>query len=105
MKQMLNFADLCGLAPALILFSNTGFKDSYHGIEAQCELDGSGRYIRNNVAEFNTEICPNVPGGMEEIERQQRQFFEAFADTPIRYFALWAYDEGGCLRTQNRQRA
>lgn len=97
MKQMLKFADQCGMAPALILFSNTGFADSYHGIEAQCEVDDSGRYIRNNVAEFNTEICPNAEGGMEEIERQQRAFFAAFADTPIKYFALWAYDEGGCL--------
>lgn len=97
MKQMLKFADQCGIAPALILFSNTGFADSYHGIEAQCDIDDSGRYTRNNVAEFNTEICPNAPGGMEEIERQQRAFFAAFADTPIKYFALWAYDEGGCL--------
>jgi hypothetical protein len=70
MKQMLKFADQCGMAPALILFSNTGFADSYHGIEAQCEVDDSGRYIRNNVAEFNTEICPNAEGGMEEIERK-----------------------------------
>ena len=97
MKQMLKFADLCGMAPALILFSNSGFKDSYKGLEAVTTLDGTGNYEREQVAEFATEICPNKKGGIEEIERQQREFFEAFADTPIKYFALWPYDEGGCM--------
>ncbi len=97
MKQMLRFADQCGIAPALILFSNTGFDGSPAELEAQAGIDGSGRYYRNLIAVFNTELCPSKKGGMEEIERQQREFFEAFADTPIRYFALWPYDEGGCL--------
>ena len=97
MKLMMKFADKCGIAPALILFSNSGFKNSYKGIEATLTLDGTGNYERDQVAEFATEICPSIPEGMDEIERQQREFFEAFADTPIRYFALWAYDEGGCL--------
>jgi len=97
MKLMLKFADKCGIAPALILFSNTGFKDSYYGIEAQMELDGTGNYDKPHLAEFTTEICPSTEAGWAEIERQQREFFEAFADTPIKYFALWAYDEGGCL--------
>ena len=97
MKLMLKFADLVGIAPALILFSNTGFDQSPPELKAQAKIDESGRYYHDLVAVFNTEICPSKPGGMAEIERQQRQFFAAFADTPIRYFALWPYDEGGCL--------
>ncbi len=97
MKQMLKFADKCGIAPALILFSNSGFKDSHKGLEATTKLDGTGHYEREQVAEFATEICPSTDAGMKEIERQQREFFEAFADTPVKYFALWPYDEGGCM--------
>ena len=97
MKLMLKYADRCGIAPALILFSNTGFDQSPPELEAQSKIDESGRYYRDLIAVFNTELCPNKKGGMEEIERQQREFFEAFADTPIKYFALWPYDEGGCL--------
>ena len=97
MKLMLKYADRCGIAPALILFSNTGFDKSPAELEAQSKIDESGRYYRGLIAVFNTELCPNKKGGMEEIERQQREFFEAFSDTPIKYFALWPYDEGGCL--------
>ncbi len=97
MKLMLKYADKCGIAPALILFSNTGFDGSPAELEAQFNIDDSGRYYRNITAVFTTELCPNKKGGIEEIERQQREFFEAFADTPIKYFALWPYDEGGCL--------
>ncbi len=97
MRKMLEFADVCGLAPGLILYANSGMKDTYYGIEAQKDLDDSGRYTRALIAEFNTEICPNVPGGMEEIERQKRELLEAFVGVPIKYFTLWAYDESGCL--------
>lgn len=98
MKEMYKFAALCGIAPAIILFSNTSFKDGVKPeFAVQTELDDSGRYYRPLRAEFINEICPSNPEGFEEIKRQQREFFEAFADTPIKYFVMFAYDEGGCL--------
>ena len=96
-KRMLKYADLCGMAPAMIMFSNTGFRNVPPEIEAQAKMDDSGRYRRDLIAVYNTEICPSIPEGMAEIEKQHRAFFEAFSDTPIKYFFAWAYDEGGCL--------
>lgn len=96
-KRLLAYGTLCGMAPAMVMFSNTGFKTIPEGLEAQSKTDDSGRYRRDLIAVYNTEICPSKPEGMAEIERQHRAFFEAFRGTPIKYFFEWAYDEGGCL--------
>jgi hypothetical protein len=97
MKLMMSYMEKYGIAPALILFSNTGFDSSPAELAAQSKIDESGRYKRDIAAVFITELCPSKEGGMAEIERQQREFFEAFAGTPVKYFVLWPYDEGGCL--------
>lgn len=96
-KRLHKYADLCGMAPAMIMFSNSGFENFPREFEAQSKIDDSGRYRRDLIAEYNTEICPSIPGGMAEIEKMHRAFFEAFKDSPIKYFFAWAYDEGGCL--------
>ncbi len=97
MKLMMSYMEKCGIAPALVLFSNTGFDSSPVELTAQSKIDESGRYKRDITAVFVTEICPSKKGGMDEIERQQREFFEAFSGSPVKYFVLWPYDEGGCL--------
>lgn len=95
-KKLLQFADKCGIAPGLILFSNSCFHNYPREFEAQFE-NREGVYRHNLIAEFSTEVCPSTEGGMREIEREHREFFEVFRGTPIRHFFLWAYDEGGCL--------
>lgn len=94
LKALLAYAGELGIAPALILCSNTGFHDRPEALAAP--WDQRGNYITPNYAELHTEVCPSLPGGMEEIRRAHREFFEAFADVPVKYFAYWAYDEGGC---------
>lgn len=94
LKKIFACAAEFGIAPALILFSNTGFLDRSEDIAAPWDM--RGEYITANYAELHKEICPNLPGGMEEIRRCHREFFELFSDVPVKYFAYWAYDEGGC---------
>ncbi len=94
LKNLFAAAGEMGLAPALILLSNTGFKDSPAHLSAPWAQQGS--YITPNYAELHTEICPSKEGGLEEIDRQHREFFAAFADVDIRYFTYFVYDEGGC---------
>lgn len=94
LKALFAYAGELGIAPALILFSNTGFHDRPEELAAP--WDQRGNYITPNYAELHKEICPSLPGGMDEIRRAHREFFEAFADVPVKYFAYWAYDEGGC---------
>ncbi len=94
LKVLFAYAGELGIAPALILFSNTGFHDRPEALAAP--WDQRGNYITPNYAELHKEICPSLPGGMAEIRRAHREFFEAFADVPVKYFAYWAYDEGGC---------
>lgn len=94
LKALFAYAGELGIAPALILFSNTGFHDRPEALAAP--WDQRGEYITPNYAELHTEVCPSLPGGMNEVRRLHREFFEAFADIPVKYFAYWAYDEGGC---------
>ena len=96
-KRLLKYADLCGMAPAMIMFSNTGFNNFPREYAAQNKMDDSGRYVRNIYAEYITEVCPSTPEGMAVIEQMHRAFFEELRDTPIKYIFEWAYDEGGCL--------
>lgn len=95
-RSLLRFADRCGIAPGMVLFSNSCFRNYPREFEAQFKNTG-GLYRQDLIAEFNTEVCPSTEGGMREIEREHREFFEAFRGTPIKHFFLWAYDEGGCL--------
>lgn len=94
LKALFAYAGELGIAPALILFSNTGFHDRPEALAAP--WDQRGNYITPNYAELHKEVCPSLPGGIDEIRRAHREFFEAFADVPVKYFAYWAYDEGGC---------
>lgn len=94
LKELFACAGEMGIDPALILFSNTGYIDRPEEIAAPWDM--RGEYITPNYAELHREICPNLPGGMDEIRRVHREFFEAFSDVPIKYFAYWPYDEGGC---------
>lgn len=94
LKEMFSYAARIGIAPAIIQFTNTSFQDTPKHLQAAAEQQGE--YISRLIAVYNYEICPSLPGGMDEIERQQREFLEAFSEIPIKYFALWPYDEGGC---------
>lgn len=96
-KKIFGYAALCGMAPALIVLSNTCFYNYPRRLAAQHHLDDSGRYKVPLTAVSTDDVCPSLPGGMEEIEREHRELYEAFRGFPIKYFILWEYDEGGCL--------
>ena len=85
LQELFACAGEMGIDPALILFSNTGYIDRPEEIAAPWDM--RGEYITPNYAELHREICPNLPGGMDEIRRVHREFFEAFSDVPIKYFA------------------
>ncbi len=95
-KRIFAFTSSIGMKNSLIAFSNTGMDGYPREFAAETKADGSF-YVRDIVAEFITELCPSTEGGMREIERIHREFFEAFSDTRVDYFYLWPYDEGGCL--------
>lgn len=95
-KRIFAFTSSIGMKNALIAFSNTGMDGFPKEYAAEEKADGV-RYVRDITAEFITELCPSTEGGMREIERIQREFFEAFRDVAVDEYYLWPYDEGGCL--------
>ena len=95
-KRIFAFTSSIGMKNALIAFSNTGMDGFPREFAAEEKADGVF-YTRDITAEFITELCPSTEGGMREIERIQREFFSSFAGTPVDYYYLWPYDEGGCL--------
>ncbi len=95
-KKQLAFGRRCGMSSALILFSNTGFANYPKSLAANMEPDEHGHYLRKIYAEFITEVCPSLPGGLEYCRDAIEAIYKAFSGEDIKYFYIWPYDEGGC---------
>lgn len=94
LKLMLKYSEKLGIAPSLMIMSNSAFANSPEELLAPWQMQGN--YVRNIAGAIHNEICPSKPGGMEELIRQQCMLLNAFTDVKLKYLVYWAYDEGGC---------
>lgn len=94
LRGILRYASAMGMKTAMLMLSNEGFGGTPEALRATNDL--IGRYFLKPRGFYGTEICPSVPGGMEELLRQRRQVLEAFRGIDLDYICYWPYDQGGC---------
>ncbi len=92
---ILKYAKSIGVKTVLTILSNEAFKNSPKHLRADwtCGHDG---YIYNLNDHYHVEICPSVPGGMEQILSYRRQWLEVFKEAEPDFISIGPYDEGGC---------
>lgn len=92
---MLRYAKSIGLKTAMSILANEAFAESPQTLRADwtCGHDG---YIYDLNSHYHLEICPSIPGGMEQIIEYRRQMLEVFADLSLDYIYIGPYDQGGC---------
>ncbi len=94
LKAFFCHAALTGMKTVFLTLANESFSTSDPAIRAEWWVQNG--YYRAPGGHYHVEICPNKPGGLEEILRQRRRVMEAFSDAPIDYLSIWPYDQGGC---------
>lgn len=94
LKAFMRYAKQIGMKASMTMLSNEGFDSS--PVELRATFLVENGYHTKPDGIFNREICPSKPGGMEEILRERRAVFEAFADVKPDYLCYWPYDQGGC---------
>ena len=94
LKAFMKYAKQIGMKASMTMLSNEGFDSS--PVELRATFLVENGYHTKPDGIYNREICPSKPGGMEEILRERREVFEAFADVQPDYICYWPYDQGGC---------
>lgn len=94
LRNILKYANRIGMSGSLTMLANEAFCSSPE--ELRAEWRAVGRYHSSPDDHYHLEICPNKPGGIEEILRERREMLSCFSDLDIRYVCYWPYDQGGC---------
>lgn len=94
LHSILKFANRCGMGASLLMLANEGFASTPLPLRAHFAVENG--YHAVPTGHYGCEICPSVPGGVEEILRQKREVLAAFADLRFDSVILWPYDQGGC---------
>lgn len=94
LKAVFRHASLTGMKTVFGTLANESFRSSDPALRA--EWWAQNGYFARPVGHYHVEICPNRPGGLDEILRQRRRVLEAFRGVRIDYVSIWPYDQGGC---------
>ena len=94
LHTVLQYANRVGMGASILMLANEGFSSSPVSLRARFEVENG--YQKVPLGHFGCEICPSVPGGVEEILRERREMLAKFADLRMDYVILWPYDQGGC---------
>lgn len=94
LKAIMSYGKKIGMKIAMTMLANEGFSTSPAELRASFLIQNG--YHTQPAGRFECEICPSVPGGMEEILRERREMLEAFADVSPDFLTIWPYDQGGC---------
>lgn len=100
LRAILQTAQGVGMRPALATLSNEAFASSPPALRSDFRWKENG--YRSDIGAYGVEICPNKPGGLELICQYRQQMLDAFAGLNIGYYAIGAYDQGGCTCHQCR---
>lgn len=94
LKAFMRYAKQIGMKASMTMLSNEGFDSS--PVELRASFLVENGYHTKPDGIYEREICPSKPGGIEEIIRERREVFNAFADVKPDYVCYWPYDQGGC---------
>ncbi len=94
LKAVFRHASLTGMKTVFGTLANESFSSSDPAVRAEWWVQNG--YYALPRGHYHVEICPNKPGGLEEILRQRRRVMDAFRDIRIDYISIWPYDQGGC---------
>lgn len=94
LRAIIGYANCIGMGGSLTMLANESFNTSPVALRASSAIQNG--YFAKPEAHYGVELCPSVPGGMEEILRQRRLVLSRFADLKIDYICYWPYDQGGC---------
>jgi len=94
LKQILRHARSIGMKTCMTMLSNEAFSGTPEHLKAQSAAQNGYHSVLDG--HYGVEICPNAPGGIEEIVRQRRLVLHEFADVQPDYIMYWPYDQGGC---------
>ena len=94
LKSIYRYALKLGMKLCFGTLANEAFDGTPDALKA--DWHAVNGYKTQPVGHYHVEICPNAPGGMEEILRQRRDVLRAFSDIPFDYVSYWPYDQGGC---------
>lgn len=94
LKQIFRYAKALGMKLCFGTLANEAFSGTDDAIKADWRAVNG--YKTPPVGHYHVEICPNAPGGMEEILRQRRAVLRAFSDIVFDFVSFWPYDQGGC---------
>jgi len=95
LNALLKTARNVGLDTGLVLIANEAYANSPAALRADWTAGHDG-YIKEPVAHYHVELCPNKPGAMALMLKWREEMYQAFRDVGIDYVAIWAYDSGGC---------
>ncbi len=95
LRAILTAANAVGITGALTALGNEGYANSPEEMRADWTAGHDG-YFAAPGGHYHVEICPNKPGGLEQILKDRREMLEAFAGLDIGYVWNWPYDQGGC---------
>ncbi len=85
LRVMLKAANAVGMGAGLLFLANEGYRSSPPALR-----------VTPAPAQYNVEICPSQPGGMDLILKWRREVLACFADLDIEYVCIWPHDQGGC---------
>jgi len=82
---ILQAANDVGTGAGLLFLANEGFADSPEHLR-----------VTHAPLQYDVEICPSRPGGLDHILEKRRQVLARFADLDLDYVCIWPHDQGGC---------
>lgn len=91
LQGILSTAREVGITPSTGFLANEGYAGSPPELRATW---GCGD--RHLPAHYHTELCPNVPGAMDQLLRWTKERLVPFVEAGLGYLWLWPYDQGGC---------
>ncbi|MCL1794454.1 MAG: hypothetical protein FWG34_11365 [Oscillospiraceae bacterium] len=95
LRLILEAARVSGMKLCLGVLANEGFSGTPDELKADWRAGQNG-YHAEPMGHYHVEICPNSPGGMEQIIKNREEVCEAFRGVDFEYIWLWPYDQGGC---------
>ncbi len=98
LKAMLRFVKSIGIKTSMTYLPNEAWDSSPVELRADW-TPGHDGYVYPLSSHYHREICPSVPGGMEEIIKERREMMEYFKDVELDYVYVLPYDQGGCSCT------
>jgi hypothetical protein len=85
LRAILRAANGVGMGVGILFLANEGYSSTPASVR-----------VTPGPAQYNCEVCPSQPGGIDLILENRREFLERFADIDVEYFCMWPHDQGGC---------